>query len=64
LKSDQQSLDEMKMSLSIKTIEGLVCEKQDAPSMQEIPHSLIPKFQMLIPIIFEKLSHKNPLNHC
>ena len=46
-----------------KKIEGIVCEKQDVPSMQEMLHSLIPKFQMLVPMIFEKWSHKNTLNH-
>ena len=47
-----------------KKIEGIVCEKQNVPSMQEMLHSLIPKCQMLVPIICEKWSHKNPLNHC
>ena len=47
-----------------KKIDEIVCEKQDIPSMQEILHSLIPKCQMLIPIICENLSYKNSLNHC
>ena len=34
-----------------KKIEGIVCEKQDVPSMQEMLHSLITKCQMLVQII-------------
>ena len=41
----------------------MVVEKQNVPSMQEMLHSLIPKCQTLFPIICEKWSHKNSLNH-
>ena len=47
-----------------KNIEGIICEKQDIPSMQEMLHSLIPICQMLIPIICEKWPQKNYLNEC
>ena len=49
--------------IEYKKIEGIVRKKQYIPSTQEMLQSLIPKCQMLIPIIFEKWSHKNPSNH-